>query len=76
MNGFQRKGLLVRVDTLLRATNQPLSALLDVSSEISQEIGTWYPMSNQVENLFNLVELGMSELLSRCHRPIFIIIEV
>lgn len=37
---------------------------MDVSSETSQVIGIWYPMGNQVENLFNLVELGMSDLLS------------
>lgn len=63
MNSSQRKDLLVWVDTL-KATNQPLSALMDASSETSQVIGTWYPMGNQVENCFNLLELGISELLS------------
>lgn len=64
MNSFQRKSLLVWVDALLRATNWPLSALTDTSTDTSQVIGTWYPMGIQVENLFNLVELGMSEKLS------------
>ena len=52
------------VDSLLRATNQPLSALTDALFETSELIAIWYPVSNQLENLFSLAELKMWELLS------------
>lgn len=47
------------VDSLLRATNQPLSALTDALFETSELIAIWYPVSNQLENLFSLAELKM-----------------
>ena len=47
------------VDSFLRATDQPLSALTDALFETSKLIGTWYPVSNQLENLFSLAELRM-----------------
>ena len=52
------------VDSLLRATDQPVSALMDALFETSKVIGTCYPVSNQLENLFSLAELRMWELLS------------
>ena len=61
---FSKKSFLMWVDSLLRATDQPLSALTDALFETSKLIGTWYPVSNQLENLFSLAELRMWELLS------------
>lgn len=62
---FSKKSFLMWVDNLLRATNQPLSALMDALFETSKLIGIWYPVSNQLENLFSLAELRMWELLSQ-----------